>query len=213
MRKAACAALLACWALASGAAAEDRIFFSRDFPGSTPAYFEVTVAAGGQAVYREAPDDELPIEFEIDGETVSYLFGLAEQAGRFQRSFASKKRTAFTGEKVFRYESAEGETHETKFVFTEDETARELLAWFERVGETERHLIELERVTQFDRLGVNKVLLHLQSSYDKGRIVAPEQFLPILRKIVDEEKIIHLARARAAGLIEHIEGAARAARR
>ena len=161
------------------ASAADQIYFSRDFPGSAPPYFDVTVDREGKAVYREALDDDFPVEFEVEGEELDKLFELAESLDRFRLDLASKRKTAFTGDKIFRY-ATDGETTEAKFVFTENETARELLSWFNKVGETERHLIVLERVVQFDRLGVNKALLQFQISYDKGRVVAPEQFLPIL---------------------------------
>jgi hypothetical protein len=79
------------------------------------------------------------------------------------------------------------------------------VSWFEKVGETERHLGELERVVQFDRLGVNKTMLLFQASFDKGRVLGAEQFLPILRAIAEDSKFMHMARARAASLVERIE--------
>ena len=49
-------------AAASGAGAGDaRLFFSRTFPGSAPPYMEVRVAATGDAEYRKAPDEEMPL--------------------------------------------------------------------------------------------------------------------------------------------------------
>ncbi len=199
-----CALLALAAALALPAA--DAIFFSRDFPGSGPPYFDVTVERTGKAVYREALDDEFPVEFEVQGAELERVFELAESLDRFRTEIASSRKTAFTGNKIFRYAADGGETTEAKFVYTENATANELLGWFNKVGETERHIIELERVVQFDRLGVNKALLQFQISYDKGRVVAPEQFLPILTKITEQQKIIHLARARAASLIERITG-------
>ena len=94
---------------------------------------------------------------------------------------------------------------EAKFSYTEDATASELVLWFLRVSETERYYIALERAVQFDRLGVNDALLSLHSAYDKGRIIAPEQFLPLLEKVVAQQKIMHVARSRASALIESIQ--------
>ena len=34
-------------------------FYSKSFPGSTPAYVQVTLDKNGEAIYREAPDDDL----------------------------------------------------------------------------------------------------------------------------------------------------------
>ncbi len=56
----------------------------------------------------------------------------------------------------------------------------------------------------YDKLGVNDVLLHFQLSWDRGRIVAPEQFLPLLDRVAKNESYLHIARERAAALAEAI---------
>ncbi len=191
---------------ALGGHAEEAIFFSRDFPGSGPPYFEVRIDSAGEAVYREAPDEEDPLSFQLSAEDRDWLFSQAAQLDRFKRKLASKRKVAFTGDKILRFE-AEGETAgEANFVYTEDPVAAELVSWFLRIAETQQYYIDLERTVQFDRLGVNDVLLALHSAYDKGRIVAPEQFLPLLEKVVAQKKIMHVARARASALIERISG-------
>lgn len=192
--------------LAAQATAADAIFFSRTFPGSAPAYFQVEIDADGNAVYREAPDEEDPLTFTLGAETRDWLFAKARELDHFKRKLASKRKVAFTGDKVLRFESDGMTKGEAKFVYTEDSVAGELVSWFLKVSETERYYIDLERALQFDRLGVNDSLLNLHSAYDKGRIVAPEQFLPLLKKVVEQQKIMHVARARASALIEGITG-------
>ena len=188
------------------AAAAEAIFFSRDVPGSSPAYFEVEVDSEGQAVYREAPGEEDPLTFSLAAEDRDWLFAQAAKLDHFNRKLASKRKVAFTGNKVLRFLS-DGETKgEAEFVYTEDKTAAEVLSWFLKVSETENHYIDIERALQFDRLGVNDALLNLHTAYDKGRIIAPEQFLPLLEKVVAQQKIMHVARARASALIERING-------
>ena len=189
---------------AAGAWAADSIYFSRTFPGSAPPYFEVTVDASGKAVYKEAPDDEFPVEFQLEPEEIERVFGLVERIDLEQSFPKPKRKVAFTGDKVLRVAGEGG--GEATFTYTEDQAATELTSWFIYVAESERHLIALERALQFDRLGVNKTLLQFQVSYDKDRVVAPKQFVPILKKIASDEKIVHMARARASGLIERIEG-------
>jgi hypothetical protein len=184
---------------------EDRIFFSKEFPGSVPPYFEVVLDAGGKAVYRESGDDEVPIEFQIHSREAQKVFGWAQALDLFRKEIGSQRKIAFTGNKVLRFISPGGDIHEARFSHTELPDAQEIVRWFERVAETERHLIELERVTQFDRLGINKILLLFQSSFDKGRVVAAQQFLPILSKIASDKRVVHIARARATALIQRIE--------
>ncbi len=182
----------------------DQIFFSKSFPRSRPEYFEITVDSKGKALYREDPKDEDPLEFTLsDGETRE-VFDLAERMGRFGKSFQSKLKVAFTGTKTLRYTTAAGETNETTFTYSTDQNAKAIADWFEKAGETERYRVELERVVQFDPLGVNKALLLFQASFDDGRIVAADQFLPVLRTIAEQSKFMHMSRARAAALVERI---------
>lgn len=183
----------------------DRIFFSKSFPGSVPPYFEVTVDSAGNASYREDQADEDPIEFQLRKEETSEVFELAEKLNRFRGELASDRKVAFTGQKTLRYSSADGEQTESRFSYTTEQDAQAIVAWFESAGETERHLIDLERVVRFDKLGVNKAILLFQSSFDKGRVVGAEQFLPILKSIAEDSKFMHMARARAASLVERIE--------
>lgn len=191
-----------------GAEIENRIFFSKSFPGSVPAYFEIELSSSGETLYREAPGEADPLTFKLRPEETGEIFGLVEKLEYFKRPVASSRKVAFTGEKTLRFESSVGERQELKFSFSEDLDAKALVVWFERIAQTERHLIELERAAQFDRLGVNKALLQFQTSFDDGRTVAAEQFLPILKKIAEGSKYVHVARSRAASLVERIETAA-----
>ena len=193
---------------AAQSAEEDRIFFSKSFPGSVPAYFEAVVSATGAVTYREAADEPDPIQFELSVQERAEVFALAERLDFFRKPLASSRKVAFTGDKILRFESEGGQGSEAAFTFTENQDAKALVDWFERLSETERHLIELERTAQFDRLGVNKTLLQFQASFDAGRIIAAKQFLPILRKIADQAKYVHIARTRAASLVQRIEESA-----
>lgn len=181
----------------------DQIFFSKSFPGSKPGYFEVTVDSSGKASYREDPAEE-PIDFQLSEEEVREVFDLAQKLNRFESSLQSDRKVAFTGAKTLRYRTAAGEKTEAEFTYSTNPDAQEIVAWFESAGETERHFLELDRVVRFDRLGVNKALLLFQSSFDKGRVVGAKQFLGILGTIAEDTKFMHMARARAAALIERI---------
>jgi hypothetical protein len=178
-----------------------RIFYSRLLPGGVPPYVEITVERDGRAVYREAPDDrdDKPIEFRLRPHEVEEIFALAEKVGFFRKPLESGLKVANTGLKTFRY-IAQGETSEVKFNYSQDPNARLLADWFARMIETEQHYINLERTVRFDKLGVNKVLLQLQASMERNRVVAPDQFLPFLDRIAAGEAYLNMARERAANL-------------
>ncbi|MGA2770938.1 MAG: hypothetical protein ABSG26_08995 [Bryobacteraceae bacterium] len=180
-----------------------RLFYSRSFPGSVPPYFQVTLEQNGDAEYREAPDEDNPLKFHLAEADTREVLGLAEKLDYFKHPLESTLKVAFMGMKTFRYENGDGKS-EVKFNFSEDPAARELVDWFERMAESALHRIELERTAKYDRLGVLKALLLLESAMDRKRLVGLDQYLPMLDRIAKNENYMHTARARAAEIAEAI---------
>jgi len=185
---------------------EPRLFYSRDFPGSTPAYLQVTVLKSGDGDYREAKDDELPLKFKLSAAEVDELFGLAEKLDRFKHPLEAPAKVAFMGTKTFCWEEGDKKT-EVKYNYSTDPSAQALQDWFERIAESAEHRIDLERAAKYDHLGVFKALLLLESALERGRLVAPDQFLPLLDRVAKNENYMHTARARAAEIAEAIRAA------
>jgi hypothetical protein len=183
------------------------IFFSKSFPGSTPEYFSVDLDGTGKAVYKQAPDDDQPLRFDLPAKDTAEIFELAGKLQFFRVPLESKLKVANMGLKTIRYENGEIRG-EVKFNYSEDADARALVDWFEKISETEQHRISLERAARFDRLGVNKALLLLETSWDRRRIVAPEQLLPVLDRIAGHRNYLHIAQARAAAIAEKIRAGA-----
>ncbi len=180
-----------------------RLIFSKSFPGSSPAYVEITLDRSGNASYKEAADDDQPIKFQVADSDVSAIFGLADKLGHFNHPLESPLKVAFMGAKTFRFENG-ADKQEVKFNYSEDPDAQALLDWFERISETEQHVINLERTVKYDKLGVNEALLLVQISLDHKRLVAPQQLLPLLDRVVKNDSYMHIARERAAAVAEAI---------
>ena len=183
--------------------AEPKLFYSKFFKGSTPEFVAITVEHDGQTTYQEAKDDDNPIKVHLGPADAQEIFGLADKLDRFQRPVESGLKVANMGVKTFRFEDG-SDRNEIQFNYSQDTTAQALLDWFERITESERLFIDLDRTVHYDKLGVNDVLLQLQITYEHKRLVAPEQFLPLLDRIAKNESFIHIARERAAGLTESI---------
>jgi hypothetical protein len=200
-----CLAGLLC-AAAVFAADSPRIFFSKTFPGSMPAYEQVTLDRAGNAEYREAADDDQPLKFRLTADEAKAVFELADKLDRFKHPLESPLKVAFMGTKVFRWE---GETprSEVKFNFSEDPSAQALLDWFERMAESAQERIDLERAAKYDRLGVDKALRNLLVAMDRKRLVGTDQYLPMLDRIANNESYMHTARTKAAEMAEAIRGA------
>ncbi len=195
--------VLSCAALG---AAEPRLFFSKSFPGSTPAYVAIRVEQSGAGEYKEAPDDETPLKFQIAASEAAEMFALAEKLDRFKRPLESPLKVAQMGMKTLRFE--DGANHaEVKFNFSEDPDARLLTDWFERISETGQNYWALERTVKYDKLGVNKALLQFAISVERKRVVSPQTFLPLLDRVAKNDSYLNMARARAANLAESIRAA------
>jgi len=180
-----------------------RLFYSRAFPGSDPAYFDVTLEDNGDAAYREAVDDELPVKFHLGDADRKEVFDLAEKLDHFKHSLEAPVKVAFMGTKIFRYEKG-AEKNEVKFNYSEDVNARALQDWFERMAESAEHRMDLERAAKYDRLGLPNALNLLASALERKRLVALDQFLPLLDRVANNENYMHTARAQAAELAEAI---------
>jgi hypothetical protein len=190
-------------ALFAGAGDGPSLFYSRAFPGSSPDYLQVTVDKNGDAEYKEAPDDELPIKFHLSASDLHEVQSLAGKLDYFKHPLEAPIKVAFMGTKTFRYENGDQKS-EVKFNYSEDLSAQALQDWFERMAESAQHRIDLEHAAKYDRLGVVKALLLLESALERKRLVATDQFLPLLDRIANNENFMHTARARASEIAEAI---------
>jgi len=194
------AALLSCSILC---ASDARLFFSKSFPGSSPAYVAISVDQSGAGDYKEAADDDNPLKFQLSAADTAEMFGLADKLDRFKRPLESPLKVAQMGMKTFRFEEG-GKSTEVKFNFSEDLDARLLTDWFERISETGQNYFALERAVKYDKLGVNQALLQFNIAMDKKRVVSPQLFLPMLDRVAKNATYLNMARTRAANLADSI---------
>ena len=180
-----------------------RLFYSKSFPGSNPAYVEITVDKSGAVEYREAPGEDNPLKFRLKDAETAEVFELADKLGHFNHPLDANLKVAFMGTKTFRWESG-ADKSEVKFNYSQDPSAQALQDWFEKMAESAQREIELERTVKYDKLGVVHALLQLQVAMDKKRIVGAEQYLPMLDRIIKNESFMHTAQERASEIVEAI---------
>jgi hypothetical protein len=176
-----------------------RLFYSRAFPGSQPPYFELTLDKDGNGLYGEAPDDDLPLKFQLSETETRQVFGLVEKLDYFKHPVESAAKVAPMGRKTLRYENGE-QRGEIQFNYSENSAAREMQDWFERMAESAQDRIGLERAAKYDKLGVPRALSLLWSSMEHNRLVGKDQLLPTLDRIANSEAYIHASRVSAAEL-------------
>ena len=100
-----------------------------------------------------------------------------------------------------------GQKSEAKFNFSLNEDAKALTDIFERIADSSRMLLELNRAMRHDKLGVNDAMLRILGAWENKRLVATPQFLPVLDQVAANEAYIHMARERAARVADGIRAA------
>jgi len=177
-----------------------RLQFTKVFPQSQPAYVGITVDSSGAAEFKTDPKDEQPVIFHLTDAETAELFALAAKVDLTQNLEAPHK-VAFMGTKTIRYEN-DGKTGQQAYNYTENLDARSLADWFERISESEQCFIDLERSVKYEKIGVNESLLGLQSEWERKRLIAPQQFLPLLDRVVKSDSYLQMARKRAQALAD-----------
>jgi hypothetical protein len=191
-------------AAATALAADDpRIVYSKTFPGSTPAYFAVTIERTGSATYNESQDADNAERIQIEEKVTREIFDLAQKLDHFKHPLESGLKIANLGLKSFRWEDG-AERHESKFNYSTSEDAKALNEHFEHIGESARLMLDLDRVMKHDRLGVNEAMVRIQIAWDNKRLVGTPRLVPLLDQVAKNESFVHIARERAARLADAI---------
>lgn len=188
----------------AGQSTSPRIAFVKEFPGSVPDYYSVSVAQGGEAIYSTAPDDPKPVRFKISPELTEALFHAAERLDNFKDAhFETKRRVASMGKKTLRYEGS-GQRYEASFNYSDNPDVMVLAQVFEKIGRSEQDLVDLDRATHYDRLGVNAALAQVEMAMNRRELVEAQQFAPVLEAIAGDSRFLNIARQRAGRLLDRI---------
>lgn len=183
------------------------VIFTKEFRGSSPAYYSITVRENGETIYRTEPNDEAPVEFRLPSEAASEIFTLVRKLSRFQNvTLESNRRVANMGKKTFEYRNG-AEHSAASFNHTEIPEALALAALFERISQTQQHSLRLQNLIRFDRLGIVKALLQLEIDFDQGRLLDSTQLVPVLEQIQKDRALVQVARGRAAQILAKIQAA------
>jgi hypothetical protein len=186
-----------------------KITFRRVFQGSSPEYIELCIWDDAKtATYeiRQMDDDPGSAPFEVGDALRTKIFGLTAQLHNFQGlDLDVHRKIANLGEKTFRWEQA-GVSHETKFNYTLNPAASQLLQIFEGLARQQEHYELITRRMRYDRLGIYDALLQFESDLNRGLLPEPEKLVPLLTQIANDPKFVDVARKRAQlvlGRIQH----------
>lgn len=182
-----------------------KVTFRRVFQGSSPEYIELCIWDDAKtATYeiRQINDDPGSAPFQIGEALRAKIFGLTAQLHNFQGlDLDVHRKIANLGEKTFRWEQA-GVTHETKFNYTLNPAAAQLLQIFEGLARQQEHYELITRRMRYDRLGIYDALLQFESDLNRGLLPEPQRMVPLLEQIANDPKYVDVARKRARALAE-----------
>lgn len=181
--------------------------FSFENPNVTPATYEISVDATGDAEYfsrdeGSADSDGLRRHFQVSKATRDRIFTLTEALRQFRGDYDFKKhRVAFSGNKTFTYMEG-AEEYSTHFNWSENKDITELAALFEGMASTLHGEFELIRLRKFDRLGLDAQLKHMEEQAKSGWLKEIGAISKVLNEIKSDPKVMGMARARADRLLK-----------
>jgi hypothetical protein len=187
--------------------ASAKLTFRRIFKSSSPEFIQIVVRDDSDAAtyeIRQLDDDPGASPFEVSAALRAKMFDLAGQLNHFQgQDLDVHRKIANLGEKTFRWESS-SEAHETKFNYTLNSAATQLLQIFEGLARQQEHFDLITRRMKYDRLGINDALLQFEADLNRSLLPEPKRVLPVLDQIAGDSRFVDIARQRARSLAERI---------
>ena len=181
--------------------------YRRLFKSSSPEFIEIVVHEDSDsATYeiRQLDEDPGALPFEVSASLRARMFELTGQLHHFQgQDLDVHRKIANLGEKTFRWEHG-SEIHETKFNYTLNSEANQLLQIFEGLARQQEHLMLISRRMKYDRLGINDALLQFETDFNHRLLPEPQRALPVLDQIASDSHFVEIARQRARSLAERI---------
>jgi len=180
------------------------------FQSSSPEFIEITVREESDAAsfeIRQLDEERDAMPFEVGAALRARLFARAAELKHFRGlDLDVHRKIANLGEKTLRWERGT-EAHETKFNYTLNAAANEMMQIFEGLARQQEHLTTLTRRVKYDRLGVNDALLQLETDLNRNLLPEPERALGLLEQIAGDARFVEVARQRARTLAERIRHA------
>ena len=191
------------------APAHAKLSYRRIFKSSSPEFIEIIVRDDSDAAtfeIRQLDEEPGASPFEVGAPLREKMFELAAQLKYFQgqdQYLDVHRRIANLGEKTFRWEKGT-ESHETKFNYTLNSAASQLMQIFEGLARQQELVALLERRMKYDRLGINDALLQFETDLNHKLLPEPQRALPTLDQIAGDSRFVQVGRQRARALAERI---------
>ena len=113
-----------------------------------------------------------------------------------REKYESKRKVANLGRKHITLEMG-SETREAEFNYSDLKEVNTLTTFFDGLINQQVLISDLEMALQYERLSVPERLDQLEGEIKSGRIADPQSLIPVLDKIVQNERVVDYARNHA----------------
>jgi len=201
--------LICAAALAQESKPAATITFSLDFPQSIPDHYVLTVSSDGRAGYDSTgkltpdsePTDPFHLDFTISPTNREKIFDLAAKAKYFQGKVDSgKKNIASTGAKVLAYRDGQRNTR-AEYNYSPVPAVQELTALFQNISTTLEIGRQLDYYHHYQKLALDEHLKQMEQMVNDKNLAEVQAVAPILQKILADQSVMNVSRARAQRLL------------
>jgi len=171
--------------------------------------YVVTVQENGAAHFKgtgnateSGENDNFEQDFNMSEANLEKSFEWAKAANYFQGQFEAKQRNiAKTGIKTLEYHGP-GIDNSTTYNFSPNLNIQQLTKLFQAIAVTVDYGRKLSYQYRFDKLGMDTRLKELVDLRANGMAEEIQAIEPILRKIADDDGVMHVARMQAKQLLK-----------
>jgi hypothetical protein len=185
------------------------VTFSLDFPQSIPDHYVLAVSSDGHASYdstgkltpESEPADPFHLDFTVSPATRDQVFALAARAKYFEGKIDSgKKNIASTGAKVLTYKDSQRNTH-AAYNYSPVPAVEDLTSLFQNISTTLEFGRRLDYYHHYQKLALEQELKQMEEMVRDKSLAEVQAVAPILQKIVADQSVINMTRARAQRLL------------
>jgi hypothetical protein len=162
-------------------------------------------AGKGRATLKRRAADEVKTNVSLSADARDRFLALLAATNNLDQAetYESPRKVADLGTKHMTLEMPSGK-REAEFNFSQRKDVVDLVNFSDGVIAGESLAIEIDTALRFDRLSIPKKIEQIEDGLKSNRYADPERLIPILDKILADQRIMNFARNHAGKMREQI---------
>jgi len=194
------AALLLLVMLQQAQAPFTRFTYCREMPRGVYEKQCLAVAADGvgESQLKRRGSDQVQVPFDLSPSGRARFLSVIAATNNLAdgKNYETKKKVADLGRKHLSLELPSG-TREADFNYSDLKEVNALAAFFDGLLNQQTQTLDLETAIRYERLSVPERLNQLEDDLKASRIGDPEGLIPLLDKIIQDQRVLEYARQHA----------------